>query len=206
MNLEHATPELLTALAIAQGEIENATKNVANGAYSKNGKPSYADLAEILNTVRPVFSKQGLALIQSTEFDGALVSVSTVITHSSGGYVTSRASCVPAKSDAQGVGSATTYLRRYSAAAMSGIAQEDDDGQSASHNQKPNDDIKVKKWIADFDKCQGVAELNKLAGALSVEKIGATGKDECRAFYTKKLAELKAIEQTPAFPELEKQA
>jgi hypothetical protein len=37
--------------------------------------------------------------------------------------------------DGQGVGAATTYLRRYSLAAVCGVAQEDDDGQSAAHNR-----------------------------------------------------------------------
>lgn len=133
MKTEHANPELFTAISQAQGEIENASKSSTNPHF----KSKYADLAEILNTVRPVFSKFGLSLIQSTEFDGSLVSVTTLIAHKGGGYITSVASCVPAKTDAQGVGAATTYLRRYSAAAASGIAQEDDDGQSAAHNEKP---------------------------------------------------------------------
>ena len=137
MNTDHATPELFAALSKAQGEIENANKNKENKAYSKNEKPNYADLAEVLNTIRPVFAANGLALIQSTEFDGALVSVTTLLAHSSGGFVTATASCVPAKTDAQGVGAATTYLRRYSAAAVAGIAQEDDDGQSSAHGGKP---------------------------------------------------------------------
>jgi len=45
------------------------------------------------------------------------------------------ASCTPAKTDGQGVGAATTYLRRYSLAAACGVAQEDDDGQTAAHNR-----------------------------------------------------------------------
>src|SRR3546814_20279389 len=68
---------------------------------------------------------------------GALASVTTLIAHKSGGYITAVASCVPAKTDAQGIGSATTYLRRYSAAAAAGIAQEDDDGNAAAHTGKP---------------------------------------------------------------------
>jgi hypothetical protein len=131
VNLEHATPELFAALALAQSEVENASKNAANPHF----KSKYADLAEVLNTVRPVFSRHGLSVLQSTEFDTGIVSVTTAISHASGGYVTSRASCVPAKSDAQGVGSATTYLRRYSLAAMAGVAQEDDDGNAAAHNR-----------------------------------------------------------------------
>lgn len=133
MNTDHANAELFSAISQAQGEIENAAKNSANPHF----RSKYADLAEILNTVRPVFSKFGLSLIQSTEFNGSLVSVTTLIAHKSGGYVTAIASCVPAKTDAQGVGSATTYLRRYAAAAVSGIAQEDDDGNAAAHNSKP---------------------------------------------------------------------
>ena len=135
MNLEHSNAALFAALALAQAEVENATKNAVNGGFSKNGKPSYADLAEVLNTVRPVFSKHGIAIIQSTGFSDGLVSVTTALVHKEGGYVTSVASCTPAKMDAQGVGAATTYLRRYSLAAATGVAQEDDDGNSAAHNR-----------------------------------------------------------------------
>lgn len=133
MNLEHANAEMFTALAKAQAEIENASKNANNPHF----KSKYADLAEVLTTIRETFSKHGLGFLQATGFDGSLVNVTTTVTHSSGGYITSVASCVPAKTDAQGIGSATTYLRRYGGAAMAGIAQEDDDGQAAAHSGKP---------------------------------------------------------------------
>lgn len=133
MNLEHATPELFAALAKAQNAVENATK----GSINPHFKNRYADLAEVLNTVRPVFSSYGLSIIQNPAFDGSLVSVHTALCHESGGYVTAIASCVPAKADAQGVGAATTYLRRYSLASVTGVAQEDDDGQSAVNPVKP---------------------------------------------------------------------
>lgn len=132
IDLSHATPELMAALAAAQGSIENATK----GSINPHFKSRYADLAEVLNTIRPTFAAHGLSLVQSTSYDGSLVSVDTVIGHASGGFVVSTAACVPAKSDAQGIGAATTYLRRYSAAAMCGIAQEDDDGNSAAHSRQ----------------------------------------------------------------------
>lgn len=133
VSLENATPELFAAMSKAQGEIENASKNSNNPHF----KSKYADLAEVLNTIRPTFAENGLCLTQSPSFDGSLVSVTTVVSHSSGGYIVSTASCVPAKTDAQGIGSSTTYLRRYGAAAMAGIAQEDDDGQAARHESKP---------------------------------------------------------------------
>jgi hypothetical protein len=133
MNTDKATPELFAALAKAQAEVENASKSSSNPHF----KSMYADLAEVLNTVRPVFAKHGICIMQSTEFDGARVSVTTALAHVGGGVVASTASCVPAKTDAQGIGAATTYLRRYGLAAMAGVAQEDDDGQSAAHSGKP---------------------------------------------------------------------
>ena len=131
MYTEHANAELFSALANAQGEIENASKKSTNPHF----KSKYADLAEVLTTIRETFPKHGLSLVQSPSFDGAMAHVTTMVAHKSGGFITSIASCVPAKSDAQGIGAATTYLRRYGSSAMAGIAQEDDDGQSAAHNR-----------------------------------------------------------------------
>jgi hypothetical protein len=120
--------ELATALAKAQAEVENASKNAANPHF----KSKYADLAEVLNTVRPVFSRNGLAIIQSPGFADGLASITTTIAHSSGQYMTDTVHAPVGKQDAQGVGSALTYLRRYSLAAFAGVAQEDDDGNAAS--------------------------------------------------------------------------
>jgi hypothetical protein len=129
----NVTPEMAKSLASAQAEIENAVKNAANPHF----RSKYADLAEVLGTARPVYAKHGLALIQGGTFDGTYVTVTSLLTHSSGGHVTHDMSCVPAKADAQGVGAAMTYLRRYSAAAIYGIAQEDDDGNTASGRPAP---------------------------------------------------------------------
>lgn len=133
MDMTNANADLMGALACAQAEIENATKTSANPHF----KSRYADLAEVLNTCRPVLARNGICIMQSTGFDGSTVAVSTVLAHKSGGWVSAVSNCVPAKTDAQGIGAATTYLRRYSLAAIVGIAQEDDDGQSAQHAGKP---------------------------------------------------------------------
>ena len=168
-DITHANPELFTALAAAQGEIENASKNAANPHF----RSKYADLAEVLNTVRPVFAKHGLSLIQSPGYDGSVAHVTTVLAHKSGGYLTSTASCVPAKADAQGIGSATTYLRRYSAAAVAGIAQEDDDGNAAAHN-KPHAVITPQQAATLRDLIEATdSDLAKFCAAFGVEGIDA---------------------------------
>jgi len=127
MNKSESIKELATALAKAQGELSNASKSSANPFF----KSKYADLAEVLNTVKPVFSPLGLSVTQMPSFTDGVVSVETVLMHSSGEWMSSIISAPVGKQDAQGVGSAITYCRRYSLAAVAGIAQEDDDGESA---------------------------------------------------------------------------
>ena len=119
--------ELAKALATAQGEIENASKNAANPHF----RSKYADLAEVLNTVRPVMAKHGISISQFPAFEQGVASVETIVMHTSGEWLSGISSAPVTKQDAQGVGSAITYLRRYSLAAIAGIAQEDDDGNSA---------------------------------------------------------------------------
>jgi hypothetical protein len=189
MNIDKATPELFAALADAQLQIENASKNAANPHF----RSRYADLAEVLNTVRPVLAKHGLCVIQSTAFDGAMVSVETVLGHSSGGSVSSVASCVPAKTDAQGVGAATTYLRRYALAAIAGVAQEDDDGTSAAHS-KPAPVVQsgvVEEAMARIAAANDAAALGEVGARLAKLEVDEQSKKKLRAAFT---ARRKALE------------
>lgn len=190
MNIDRATPELFAALAKAQLEIENATKASVNPHF----KSRYADLAEVLNTVRPVLAKHSICLFQSTAYDGALVSVETVLGHASGGSVSSRASCVPAKTDAQGVGAATTYLRRYSLAAMCGIAQEDDDGQAAAHNAPPRSNPQViEKWLAAIEDAPDADALGDIGAELAKDSsVPAGDKSQLRAVFQARMHTLRA--------------
>lgn len=154
MELGHATPGLFAALSKAQGEVTNASMNSTNPHF----KSKFADLAEILNTVRPAFAAAGLSVIQNTSFDGQMVQVTTVLAHSSGGYIATIASCMPGKTDAQGIGAATTYLRRYSLAAVCGVSQEDDDGESAAVRRKAKAKAEPTVSKADLDAAREARE------------------------------------------------
>jgi len=130
MNKSDSIVELAKALAAAQGELANASKNAKNPHF----RSSYADLGEILNVVRPVFAKHGLGIMQMPDYEAGVVTVETLVTHASGEYISSQTRLPVGKQDAQGVGGAITYARRYSLAAVAGIGQEDDDGNSAVGN------------------------------------------------------------------------
>ena len=186
MNLEHANAPLFAALAAAQSEVENAIKGNVNPHF----KSRYADLAEVLNTVRPTFARHGLSILQSTAFDGINVSVTTTLAHAEGGWVSSCASCVPARVDAQGIGAATTYLRRYALAAMAGVAQEDEDGNAASHQQRPATPAREDGLLSatletaqrQLDRCEDMDELGKAWATLpaNVRKALGAHKDKCK--------------------------
>lgn len=188
--IEKATPELFAAIAKAQAQVENAAKSSSNPHF----KSCYADLAEVLNTVRPVFAANGLSITQSTGFDGTLVVVTTLVGHSSGGMIHSTAACVPSKTDAQGIGSATTYLRRYSLAAMCGVAQEDDDGNAEAHDAKAEaHDAKAEpfydasQWLSAIADAATKDDLDRTAGELKAQEgIPPTVMAKIRAAYSAK--------------------
>lgn len=138
MNHSESLTKLATALAKAQGEMENAAKTSDNPFF----RSKYADLAEVINTVRPVLAKHGLSVVQMPGFDGTAVYVENVILHESGEWMSATSgSPMPIMTtkdgrelppSPQGVGSAITYLRRYSLAAVCMVAQEDDDDAEAA--------------------------------------------------------------------------
>lgn len=119
--------ELATALALAQGEIENAAKDANNPFF----KSKYADLASVRGAIQAPFTKHGLSFTQLLGNDAHGITVETVLLHKSGQWLASTFSVKPIKDDPQGAGSAITYARRYSLQAIAGIASEDDDGEGA---------------------------------------------------------------------------
>ena len=62
--------------------------------------------------------------------DGHPVMVTTLL-HTSGQWIAGAFPLVAVKPDPQAMGSAITYMRRYSLAAMVGVLTEDDDGEAA---------------------------------------------------------------------------
>jgi len=118
---------LADALSKAQGEIQNVVKDAKNPHY----KNEYASLDAVTDTVRPIFAKHGLSVAQVPEYADGIVTVATLLLHSSGQWILGLPAAPLSKADAQGVGSATTYLRRYSLAGLAAIAQTDDDGEGA---------------------------------------------------------------------------
>ena len=126
MNKSESISEIAKALCAAQGEITNATKSSENPFF----RSKYADLSEVLNCIKPVIVKHGLSFTQMPGYIDGIVSVETMVLHTSGEWISSKCESPAPKLDPQGIGSAITYLRRYSLSAVFGLTQADDDGNS----------------------------------------------------------------------------
>jgi hypothetical protein len=132
MTKSDAINELAAAMAKAQAVMTGAKKDAANPFF----KSHYADLASVREACMPALTAHGLSVIQfprlvSAEQGGMVVEVETILAHSSGQFIADTLSVPVTKADAQGVGSAITYARRYALGAVAGVAAEDDDGEGA---------------------------------------------------------------------------
>jgi len=110
-----------------------ASESIKKAASNEHFKTKYADLSHVVEGVVPALNNAGVVAIQNPDFDGQVVAVTTTLLHAeSGSSITGVLHLRPSKADPQGVGSATTYARRYALLAMTGAAPEDDDGRAAS--------------------------------------------------------------------------
>lgn len=125
---EHET--LAEALLAAQRDMPAVEPDSTNPHF----KSRFVSLGHLLAKVRPVLNRHGLVLAQAPEVNEAGQFVlRTKIMHASGETLDFPAPLTPTKNDPQGQGSAITYMRRYSLAAVLAIAdQEDDDGNAGS--------------------------------------------------------------------------
>ena len=125
--------KLATALVKAQAEMDAASKDSENPFY----KSMYANYDSVRAASYPALNKHGLCVVQTFD-DSAHDSIKLVTTliHTSGQWIKGAITLpVSKKSDPQACGSACTYARRYALAAITGIAQQDDDGESATRRR-----------------------------------------------------------------------
>lgn len=140
---------LFTALAKAQGSMTAATKDSSNPFF----KSKYADLNSVWNACREPLSSNGLAIIQTIQNRENGDVLYTILGHSSGQWISSsmplRIKSDGKTNELQVLGSAISYLRRYSLMAIVGIAPGDeDDGQAASGYQAKADPVQKQKLIS----------------------------------------------------------
>ena len=115
------------------------------GAISKDSKnpfynSKYFDINSLIKQVTPILEKHKLLLLQPIR-DGKQYSV--IIDLDGGAFESSLT--LPTDLDAQKIGSAITYYRRYTLQSLLALQSEDDDGNSAIPSKKKSTNKNVVK-------------------------------------------------------------
>ena len=126
MRMSDEISQLATALAIAQGQIEDAVKDTKNDFY----KSKYADLSSVRAAVRQPFADNGLSVVQFPRTVTGGIEVETVLLHKSGEFM-SEVLFMPTKHEPHPIGSGISYARRYALMSVANLAADDDDGNAA---------------------------------------------------------------------------
>jgi hypothetical protein len=108
-------------------------KDKSKQAYSYG----YAGLPEVLETVRPLLTKNGLCVLQDVTTDEKSVAVTTTILHASGQFLTFGPLILHAEGEPKNWGSSITYARRFAIKAALNIADAgDDEARSAGKGSR----------------------------------------------------------------------
>ena len=134
--------QLATAFVKVQQELKTVSKNAEGYGYN------YLTLDKLINETRDILTSNGFCILQPmTEVNG-LPAVKTILLHISGEFIEGvypiTAVTMKQCNDAQQMGAAITYARRYCLAAILNIAQEDADAatQSQPMQQQPGDQMR----------------------------------------------------------------
>lgn len=165
------TDKIYPAIFAMQQALEpiERTKTVKTGKYSF----SYAPLDAIMDKVRPLFSANGLAVMQAVDTD----ILTTRLIHQSGQWVESETFLNRDHANMQGFGGEITFKRRYALSALIGLVS-DDDNDAPAMKRGPQagartgigsdlpDDWKI--YLGDLaDECTTLVNRGRVAEALS---------------------------------------
>jgi hypothetical protein len=186
------TSETIDKLALAFVEAQALLKNAVFDKENPHFRSRYATLAGMRDSVTPILSQHGLAVIQGCDMD----CIVTRLIHQSGQWVESRYPFAMDKP--QQMGSAFTYARRYSLAAICGIASEEDDDGNAAQEGKAPEKFAARKPLqtvtgeAAKPKAQSREVYSRIsAGIKTIRDTGSI--DDLNAWYKSHVKDIEAM-------------
>jgi hypothetical protein len=149
------TTKIIPALIGIQAKLRSIPRSAKNPFFNS----SYADLATIMDTIRPLLVEAKIAIVQLPEssrrkqgmetetekggkvktftVDIAEVALTTYLMHESGEYIYATLTMDARDAGPQSIGSAVTYARRYGLVSLLGVVSEgeDDDGNRGQRKE-----------------------------------------------------------------------
>jgi hypothetical protein len=186
--ISEALVEFQTEYKQVKFDAEVKVQTRTGGSYTFE----YATLAHITESLRPLWTKCGLSVIQL--FNGA--NLETRVTHKSGEFISST---IPLRMDGsnQEQGAEISYKRRYAITCLLGVvADEDDDSNSGdgndftkkntpkSHEPKKADKPPIftgagdftpseqyRLWVGKMDEAETLDQLGVIGKAIALDKV-----------------------------------
>lgn len=163
------------AFALAMSEIGNVPRT----GHNKHLGNRYSTLDDLIKTARPALARHGLSLNWQTKIDDSAVHVCATVRHALGHSISTDLSGPKDNGKQmnalQGAGSTETYLKRYTAFSLLGLAsgdEVDDDGRAANTPTITADQARI---VGDMIKQAGLSEdvVCKAEGLSSIETMPA---------------------------------
>ena len=172
MKTSDSIKQIAEALVSAQKEIKFAVKDSTNPHF----KSKYANINSVIDAVKSPLNNNNIAILQSlSPSDDGKLHLTTRLIHSSGEWIEDTAVCPLQKQDCQGLGSAVSYIRRYSLSAfLSLYSDTDDDGQSAALNaadylQKIKDSQSLEELQANYNFVMGEVKNDRTLSKMVID-------------------------------------
>ena len=184
MKKSDSISSLMKDLVQARAKIGAIKKSAKNPHF----RSDYAPIDEIITAIQPALTGHGLHLMNDVRSENAgEIIVSAALYHVSGEWMETEGVRIKlGKDDAQGVGSAITYGRRYTVKSILGLADEDDDGNAASKSDKSPINTAIQKQKGDISAAKKMIAMAKTStDCAEIEK-----KLDLRAWTDAEYAEL----------------
>lgn len=128
--------KILSKLFAIQQSIKAIEKDLTNPYFNSK----YFDINKIIETLKPILKENNVAIYQPIVFQDGKNVLKTIISDVGSGEQIESSITLPDNLEPQKMGSAITYLRRYSLQSILLLEAEDDDGSVAS----PQNTVKAK--------------------------------------------------------------
>ena len=136
-------------------------------------KSTYISLDGILQTVRPLLSKYGLAVLQEATGDGEYIYIKTKLIHKSGEMLeTDVLKMKPVEANKpQAMGSVITYAKRYQLGALLGICETVDDDANKGSGLKSDKQTTQQPQRINGDKLAVVLDFAKKKDVKDIKEV-----------------------------------
>jgi len=172
---------LIEALSAAQAEIENPVFDMVNPHF----KNKYASLAAVRNAIIPVLSRHHIALTQDVQTHDGQVSVITTLHFGNEKLSFGPLTLPSSQQNAQALGSAISYARRYALLSALCVAGEPDEDGNAAVGKPAAVAAPIKPKA--FDPWYSGLKLAASDGLTSLQTYWKAGKVEYREWVNSQL-------------------